>query len=285
MNTFLNQTSNSRLKFRPAGCFLALLGAALIFMALPASVQAALVAYDDFDTAVAENNTLNSRAVNTPGWGSSFPSSTQVFGITDRAEAVSKGANNLLDTSTQGFDPFGILKTTDTSSLFAVERPGNSFSATWDFDLSSTGNNDLSVGIDFAAMGNWAAWDNAFTFTASLDGGEEFVLFQSSFQSGWHSYYMENDNMFPPNPMQMENALTMNGTVIDNDFQRLYADITEFAGADTLTLKFESASVNDPHVFAFDNIGVYATVPVPGTVWLLGAGFLGFIGIRSRYQS
>jgi len=143
------------------------------------------------------------------------------------------------------------------------------------------------VGIDFAAMGDWSGWNGAFLFTASLDGGTEVELFKSGVgSSAWHNYYMENDEMFPPNPMQMQYVLTMDGAAIDNDFQRLYADISEFAGEDTLTIKFTSIDIpDDPNVFAFDNIGVYATVPVPGTVWLLGAGFLGFIGIRCRYQN
>jgi|GEM_PF-2832463 len=290
MKMLLNQTLNRSQGFLPARFFLALLVATVLFMAPPASVHAALVAYDDFDTAVGSNDTLTSRSIDRGNWSGTYQSSTKIFGITDRDEAVTQGASNLLDTSVQAFDPFGILKTTDTSSVFAVEQPGDAqpnFTATWEFDLSSAGNNDLSVGIDFAAMGDWSGWNGAFLFTASLDGGTEVELFKSGVgSSAWHNYYMENDEMFPPNPMQMQYVLTMDGAAIDNDFQRLYADISEFAGEDTLTIKFTSIDIpDDPNVFAFDNIGVYATVPVPGTVWLLGAGFLGFIGIRCRYQN
>jgi len=79
----------------------------------------------------------------------------------------------------------------------------------------------------------------------------------------------------------------MNGVVIDNDFTRLYADISQFAGEDTLTLTFTSTSIAEPppRMFAFDSIEIHASVPVPGTVWLLGAGFLGLVGIRRRCQS
>ena len=34
----------------------------------------------------------------------------------------------------------------------------------------------------------------------------------------------------------------------------------------------------------FEAIGVINTVPVPGAVWLLGSGLLGFIGIRRKMK-
>jgi len=283
----LNQTSNSQWTLRQAGGFLILLGAALISMAFPASIHAAMIAYDNFDTAVIDNDTLSSRSISRGSWTDTYQSSTQIFGVTDRAEALSESANNLVDTSTSGVDQYGILKTTDTSSLFAVERPGSNFSATWVFDISEAAGN-LSLGIDFAAMGDWSDYDGAFSFTASLDGGPSIDVFTSSYQSGNYTYYMEKVDTSPiDSKITIADPLTINGVLIDNDFQRLYADISEFAGEDTLTLTFTTMAISEPppRMFAFDNIEVYASVPVPGTVWLLGAGFLGLVGIRRRFKS
>jgi len=286
MKTTLIQTSSRRLEFRPAKRCLALLGAALIFMAVPASVHAALVAYDNFDTPVGSNSTLTSRTISRGSWSGTYQSGTQIFGVTDRTEALSESANNLVDTSVaDGFDFYGLLKTSDTSNVFAVERPQAGFSATWEFDISKVVTNDLSVGIDFAAMGNWINFDNPFTFTASFDGGAAIPMFDFSYEDGSsQTYVMESG--FQVND---SNGLTINDTLVNNDFQRLYADISKTgAAADTLTLTFNaSLLLTEPSVkvLAFDNIEVQSPVPVPGTIWLLGAGFLGFIGVRRRIQN
>jgi len=187
----LKQTSNRRPTLRHAGCFFTALVAALVFIALPGTIHADLIAYEDFDTDILSNNTLSSRTISRGSWTDTYQSSTQIFGITDRAEALSEGASNMVDTSTSGsVDFYGILKTTDTSSLFAVERPGSNFSATWEFDISKAASN-LSLGIDFAAMGDWASFSDAFKFDVALGSGESFTLIESGYKSGTHRYYME----------------------------------------------------------------------------------------------
>jgi len=277
------------LEFWPARRCLALLGAALIFMALPASVHAALIAYDNFDTPVGSNSTLTSRTIS--GWPTTYQSSNQIYGVTNRTEALSEGASNLVDTSFSAneIDLYGLLKTTDTGNVFAVERPEATFSAIWEFDISKSLSNDLSVGIDFAAMGDWENYPE-FTFTASLDGAPDIDLFTSNWVPGAtpQNYNMESGAYI----RQIPHALTLTDDTsnttytILNDFQRLYADISEPGEADTLTLTY-TASYATPlqtRVFAFDNIEVSGEIPVPGTIWLLGAGFLGFIGVRRRFQ-
>lgn len=112
------------------------------------------------------------------------------FGIMDQTVGVGGSASDasvpfdFLDATTQGVtdDRLGIFRSNDTDNFvgFAdLENPDNpnsddTVSATWTYDIS--GFDNLSLAVDFAAVGNFQD-DEVLNITASIDGGPEQVIF------------------------------------------------------------------------------------------------------------
>ncbi len=100
-----------------------------------------------------------------------------------------------------------------------------------------------------------------------------------NFQSGGFVYAGIRDFMGEPVPF----ASTFTGTLMDETATRhdisLYLLQTEdayYMDGDTSELQNHSGTVMN------STLGVIATVPVPGAIWLFGSGFLGVFAIKRR---
>lgn len=237
--------------------------------------QADVIGFDDFDgggnytsRAISPDNSGNNGAFG----GSNF----DVFGITDRTVNFDFADDSLSIFPT---DSFGILKEGKTDKVFGVEdldngdNPGGTGSATWTFDIS--GATDLSLAIDFAAMGDFESGDNSYFFTAQIDAGPAQTIFSiDSDDNATMDYILEGGTV-----VSLNDPLLVNGTTyLNNDFQTLSGAI---AGAgSTLTITFTAGANNGgSEVFIFDNVTVNG-VPTPGTAALLGLG--GLVATRRR---
>ena len=263
--------------------FLSAITMAILILGSGAGASADIIAFNDFDS----SSNLISGAVSPDLSGNNgfFPTDNRfdIFGITNRSAAESRNSNDLLDDSTGSYaaDSFGILKTAKTDNVFAVEdlnnsdNPSGTGTASWTFDI--TGATNLSIFIDFAAMGDFESSNDGFEFTASIDGGPTQTLFDISVDEAIdHLYTLESGNT-----NTLNDPLSLNGTVIDNDFSTFFSSI--LGTGNVLTLTFDARGDGGSEVFAFDNIRIDASpVPVPAAVWLLGSGLVGLIGVRRK---
>ncbi len=203
-----------------------------------------------------------------------------MFGITSRplAAATVNGMPFAMNDDSAGTftaDNQGIIDTGDLGRFFgAVDTVNGSEAdgtgvARWTF--STGGFSNLSVDIDFAAMGDFEASD-LYNFEYSYDMGVNYVpLFTSSVDElGAKNYTMEGGAVF-----NLFDPLSMNGTELDNNFQTISAGTTG-AGAE-FWIRFTGTTNGGTEAYAFRNINV---IPTPGTIALFGLA--GVAGVRRR---
>ena len=199
--------------------------------------------------ALADDSTFD---VSGNGSGSPFPNDTQ--GIVD---------------TTWGLDDqfFGVVDTINGNN------PDGQATATWTFDIS--GFDDIKVGADFAAMGDFEASNDVFRFTYSIDGSPaqifwDFVVEESLSQS----YTMEDGDVVNQN-----DPLSLNGVLL-NDLLQTFVSTIDGTGS-VLTIEFfEIMTDGGSEAFLFDNLTIYASEP--GLPALLGAGLVAFGLARRR---
>lgn len=201
-----------------------------------------------------------------------------MFGITSRATAGGAGLPfAIADDSNGTFTPDtqGIIDATDNGRFFGVADTFNSDNgnaggtAEWSFDV--TGASNLSVNIDFAAMGDFESSNDTHNFMWSIDGSTPAPLFSSSIdEAGSQNYTMAGGAV-----VSLDDPMQINGTTLDNNFQTLSAAIG--ATGSTLTISYAGGGDGGSEAFAFRNLQV---VPTPGTIAL--AGLAGLAGIRRR---
>jgi hypothetical protein len=255
-------------------------------LALAASASADTIAFDDLDGG---DLNLTSRVITPDLSGSSIPGTFSnrfdVFGLVDRNVNF-----DFADDSAGSFpaDTFGVLKTGHTGNVFGVEdivNPDNASgtgSATWTFDISGASSLSALL-IDFAAMGDFEANNDIFSFSASIDGGTSVVLFASSVdEAGALTYTLESGTT-----RDLNDPLQINGTTLSNNFQTLSASLAGLGTGNLLTLSFSATADGGSEVFAFDNItidGTFASavVPEPASALLALPGLAGLAYLARR---
>ncbi|MGI9456009.1 MAG: hypothetical protein ACR2NU_05570, partial [Aeoliella sp.] len=181
-----------------------------------------------------------------------FNSPADMFGLEDR---VDDSPFVVLDDSVGSNvgDTAGILTTSDTGNFFGVADNVNGestgpLSAEWTFDISSaTGGLELS--IDMAAMGNFEDGTDVFLFEVSIDSSAFTSAFTGTVdESATQTYTLESGTVVP----NVDDPLSMNGVLLNNNFQTLAAQIA--GTGNSLTLRFTSESNGSDEAFAFRNI-------------------------------
>lgn len=244
-------------------------------LATAAAAQIDIVV-DDFDG----GGQFISRVITPDNSGNNGAFSTSifdVFGITNRTVN-----NDFADDSAGSFPPdtFGVLKTGKTDNVFGVEDLQNGDNsagggtATWTVDIS--GLTDLSIAIDFAAMGDMEGGDNSHLFRVSIDGGTAQTVFDiDSDDSAAQNYVLESGTLVTLNDPLFE---SISGTFLSNDFVTLSNSIA--GTGSTLTIEYIAGINNGGNeVFVFDNI-VVSGIPTPGAAAVLGLG--GLVAARRR---
>lgn len=203
-----------------------------------------------------------------------------MFGITSRPLASSTPFGipfAMADDSLVGFtsDTQGIIDENDNGRFFGLvdsangDNPGSTGNAEWTFDVS--GASSLSVNIDFAAMGDFEASNDAHTFTWSIDGSAPQPLFTSSIdEASAQNYTMAGGAL-----VNLDDPMLINGVLLDNNFQTVSAGIS--GSGSVLTIAYEGEGDGGSEAVAFRNITV---VPAPGAAGLLG--FAGLAAARRR---
>ncbi len=229
-----------------------------------AAVPASVLCYD-FDSSPA-GVTFSATPDNAANNGA-FPEATDdVFGVTDRTVDF-----DFADDTAGSFsgDTFGVLRTAKTDKFFGVEdlviMPGESGlpedepvpayrtgtgTATWTFNIA--GLNNVSLDIDFAAMGDFESGNDSYAFTASIDGGTPVPVFAVTIdESLTPTYFMESGTA-----VELQDPVTVSGITVLNNFVRINSGL--LGSGNTLTLTFNATSDGGKEVFLFDNICVRA---------------------------
>lgn len=252
----------------------------IVFAALAGAVgaaQASEITRYDFDANVVGGRNLSfSAAPNNSAGNGAWPSSIfDVWGVTDRTVNF-----DFADDSAGSFpaDTFGILKTGKTDRVFGAEdlinpdNPSGAAQADWSFDIS--GYTDITVCIDFAAMGDFEASNDIFSIQASIDGGSFTNIFSFVVREDLdlYPYTLESGTVVNINdPMQV------NGVVLDNNFVTLTS--ANLGSGSTLALRYSGNADGGSEVIIIDDI-VIKGVPAPASAALIGLA--GLVGLRRR---
>lgn len=252
--------------------------------AIAALAGAACAANAQFGAAVSENaandNFLSETITVDPGYDGNGMIDTwgpgDMFGITSRPAAAGNLPFAIADDSLFGFpgDNQGIVDENDDGRFFGVvdsvngSNPSGGGTAQWTFDITGAG--ALSINIDFAAMGDFESSD-VHLFEVEIDGGGFTTLFQASIdENSSQDYTMADGGVYT-----VDDPMSMNGNLLNNNFQTLSATVA--GSGSSLTLRYAGSSDGGSEAFAFRNIVV---VPTPGALALLGLG--GLTAIRRR---
>lgn len=192
------------------------------------------------------------------------------FAISDDSVAAATG-NTVFANDVQGFAGqakqdgfFGISDTVNSSSPTGTQ--------TADFVFNIAGFTDLSVAMDFAAMGDFENND-VFNFTYSIDGGSFQSLFTSSLVAGVNQSYTMDSGAI----VDLADPIAINGVTLNDEFQTIVAGV---AGTGSeLTIRVEATTDGGSEAFGFDNMLIRG-IPTPATAALLGLG--GLVGLRRR---
>lgn len=169
----------------------------------------------------------------------------------------------IIDTSSDFGRFFGVVDTVNG------EGDDTGF-AIWTFDVS--GFSDLSVDIDFAAMGDFEASD-VHNFVWSIDGSASAPLFASSInEDGAATYTLAGGAM-----VELNDPMSINGTELSNSFQTLSAGVS--GTGSTLTIGYTGGGNGGSEAFAFRNLVVNG-IPTPGSIGLIGLA--GLVAVRRR---
>ncbi|MHA3980250.1 endonuclease/exonuclease/phosphatase family protein [Halovulum sp. GXIMD14794] len=180
-----------------------------------------------------------------------FTSPGDGFGVFQRGDSI---PFSLADDSLSIFasDTLGIVGEDDTDPFFGVtdtENGDNSgpVSATWTFGIGSQ--NDLSLSIDMAAMGDFETSDH-FIWEVSIDGGDWVTVFTSSVdEDGARDYTMDGGAI-----VSLNDPMSVNGTPLTNDFQTVSAALS--GTGSELRVRLTAQTDGGSEGMAFRNIAV-----------------------------
>jgi len=192
--------------------------------------------------------------------------------------AIQDSSNGTFPTDTQGI----IEDPADTAPFFGVVdtingAETNEGTAEWTFDISSV-ISDLTLSIDFAAMGDFESSNDTHSFTYSIDAGASTGVFTIAVdEAGSQNYTMASGTA-----VSLNDPITVNGTALTNAFTTFSESLV--GTGSVLTLSYTGGQDGGSEAFAFRNVIVEGVVPEPATAALLGLGGLMLAG-RSRRSS
>ena len=181
----------------------------------------------------------------------------------DSAGSFPTDTQGIIDTNSDFGRFFGAVDT--------VNGNGNDTeTAIWTFDIA--GFSDLSVDIDFAAMGDFDDSD-VHRFVWSIDGSPGAPLFSNSIDTdGFATYTLAGGAM-----VDLDDPMSMNGTELSNVFQTLSSSIS--GTGSVLSIAYSGTTDGGSEAFAFRNM-VIRGIPTPGAAGLIGLA--GLVAVRRR---
>ncbi len=244
--------------------------------------RADTVAFDTFDSSL---NLISFSQTPAPG---AFASAGDGFEVYQRGVSATIPFQLLDDTlSVFPADTIGIVDETKTDAFFGItdtvndDNPTGDFLATWVFDVA--GFTDLSLSIDFGAMGDFEAAD-VFLFEVAIDGGAFTTAFDLvADEAGSHTYTLASGAT-----NTLNDPLTLGGVIVDNVFQTFTSAIA--GTGNTLTLRLTGRTDGGSEALAFDNILVEgvtgsAVIPEPSSLALCAAGLAGLLVAARRRRA
>lgn len=266
---------------------------ALVLVPPAKASVATIIAFDNFnDFNRALNLEFYTPDPDLDGSSGIFPGSgadADVFGVTNRPALVAAGNNPMVDTSLAdgGLDTLGILQTTKTDGVFGIQDLDNgdnpnapNGTVEWVFNVS--GYTNLSISIDFAAMGDFDADNDILSFTAQVGADPpvgvvpETVFAFSVLEGGLQSYTLEFGNV-----VNLDDPLQVNGVTLSNQFQTLTSPVS--GTGEFLTLTLDAQQDSSSEAIVFDNITIMGEmIPEPSSALLVMLTVLGFAAPRRR---
>ena len=145
-------------------------------------------------------------------------------------------------------------------------------SATWTFDVTGA-TTDLQVSFDLAAMGDFEEADT-FAFEYAADGGSYQQLFALNFLDTGDETGLSPVTYTLASGAEVirDDPLTIDGTVLTNDFQTFTSDAIAQPG-NTLSFRVTALADGGSEAVAFRHIMV-SEVPEPASLALMGLGTL-----------
>ncbi len=194
------------------------------------------------------------------------------FNISDDSVVAATG-NSVFANDTLGFA--GQAK---TDGFFGITDNVNSTNPTGtntaDFLFNISGFTNLSMALDFAAMGTFVSSDT-FLVSYDIDGGGFNPAFTGAAVAGANQNYL----MDSAAAVVLADPYSINGTILDDNFQTLVANIA--GGGSVLTVR-ATGSFDGSKAIGFDNLTIRG-VPEPTSSLLLTlAGLAVFARRRSQ---
>ncbi|WP_286261673.1 hypothetical protein [Thalassotalea atypica] len=139
----------------------------------------------------------------------------------------------LIDRSNSSMDELGVIEESNTDRFFGIVDTVNNdntgeVTSSWAFSI--VGFQQLSFGVDIAAMGDFETSDY-FSWSYQIDDGPIFELFKSTVDESIEQVYeMANNNVSLADPMRV------NAQILSNQFQTINAGIDGVGDKITLSL-------------------------------------------------
>ena len=201
------------------------------------------------------------------------------FAVSDDSVVAATG-NSVFPADEQGFageaKEDGFFGMTDNDNS---DNPGGLNTAEFVFDIS--GFSDLSIAMDFAAMGSFDIFSGpgSVDFLGvdyDIDGNGFSPLFVADVDIGSiQSYSMDSGT-----PVDLPDPLFIKTTVLNDNFQTLTANIS--GTGSSLTVRVQAILGGSSESVGFDNLTIRG-VPEPTSISLLTmAGFAVLAGLRRR---
>jgi len=189
------------------------------------------------------------------------------FNISDDSVAAAAG-NSIFTSDVLGFA--GMAKTDGFMGITDTENPNNTGPINVDFVFDISGDTNIVVSVDIAAMGDFEAGLDFMDFSYSLDGGPLVPLFTSSVNEAINQSYTMDSGATP----LIDDPMLINGVLLNDVFQTFSGPV---AGTGS-TLRIHISTMTDgAEGFGFDNLSV---VPEPASLALLALGGLALLRRR-----
>jgi hypothetical protein len=193
------------------------------------------------------------------------------FNISDDSVTAATG-NSVFPTDTLGFA--GQAK---TDGFFGITDNVNSSNPTGtntaDFVFNISGFTNLSMSLDFAAMGTFLSSDT-FLVSYDIDGGGFSPAFTGAAVAGANQNYVMDSTA----PVVLADPYSINGTNLDDNFQTLVANL---AGSGSVLTVRATGSFDGSKAIGFDNLTIRG-VPEPSSLSLLAIVGLAALSRRRR---
>ncbi len=183
-----------------------------------------------------------------------------------------------------GFSFFGVTDTVNASNL------AGDATAVWSFDV--TGSTDISVAMDFAAMGDFESSDS-YNLSYAFDGNSYQSLFEIDVETALsQNYTMENGNVRILNdPLSVQTIGSPFSYSLNNQFQTFESTLS--GSGDLLHIQLSVVADGGTEAFGLSNIQISGqdanvisdptiSVPEPNTLAIMA---LTMVGLFRRFYS